>query len=453
MSEPTGSADRIIAERYRVLRILGEGAHAQTLACEDLQEGRTVAVKELRIDRVGDWKHVELFRREAQVLRLVSHPGVPRVFDVFDREDGPRTAFYLVQELIEGRTLREHIEQGPLLGEDEIVRITDGILEILAHLHGRIPPIYHRDIKPSNIMVRPDGSPVLIDFGGVCFGWRAPDKPGTTVVGTFGYMPPEQLVGQVSPRTDLYALGATLLHVVSGAPPHEYSFDTGRIELPRDLPIRSTLRDLIRALLEPAPRARPESANAARRMLAANAAEAAPTTALVRANATPAVLAGDAPQYIDIGPPPRDPKGPFAEVHDTLVDPLNALRTAESRAGYIGAVLMLGLMGLFTFGILPGWYASDRKQRRRRYARLFREGELVRGSIVAVVNHGENSYYGTFKYEYEVSAIRYRGFMHYPATLLRYFSDGDPVAVLYDPAEPADSCFVFRSSGRGAQWG
>jgi tRNA A-37 threonylcarbamoyl transferase component Bud32 len=448
--EPTADA-RIIAGRYRVLRTLGEGALAQTFACEDLQEQRTVAVKELRLERVDNWKHVELFHREAQVLKLVSHPGVPRVFDGLERETDGRAAFYLVQELVEGRSLREHVELGPLLGEDDIVRIADGVLEILAHLHGRIPPVYHRDIKPSNIMVRPDGSPVLIDFGGVCFGWRAPDKPGTTVVGTFGYMPPEQLLGQVGPRTDLYALGATLLHVVSGVPPHEFSFDTGRIEVPKDLPIRPALRDLIGALLEPAPRDRPASAAVARNLLGAGARAPGSAIALVSAPTSMAMPAGDAPQFVDLGPPPRDPNGPFSDVYRVLVDPLNELRSQGSAAGKAAAMLWLGILALVTIGILPMWWASDRKQRRQRYEPLFRDGDVVRGTIAAVTKGSDASFYATFKYEYDVDGVHYRGFIHYPESLVPYLGPGDPVAVLYDAHEPADSCFVYRPSDRGVR--
>ena len=405
-----------------------------------------MVVKELWLDRLDSWKHVELFEREIRVLRLVSHPGVPRVFDSFEHTEDGRTSLVLVQELIEGHSLRARADQGPLLGEDEVARIADGVLEILAHLHSRIPPVYHRDIKPSNIMVRPDGSPALIDFGGVCLGWRRQDEPGTTVVGTFGYMPPEQLLGQVGPRTDLYALGATLLHVISGVPPHEFSFDSGRLEVPSDLPVRAQMRRLVRALLEPAPRDRPASAAAARAILGENDGTVAhalvPTT---RQNAA-AVMGGDGPQFVDLGPAPRDPKGAFADVFVALVDPLNEFRGPRSIAGMLGAGLWIGIISAVSVGILPLWWAGDRDQRGARYERLFREGQLARGTIAAVLKHSDASFYATFKYDYVVDGVNYRAFIHYPEGMQRYFSPGDAVAVLYDPNEPADSCFVYRPS-------
>jgi eukaryotic-like serine/threonine-protein kinase len=335
---------RTIAGRYRVQRVLGEGTWSQTLLAEDTAEPRQVAIKELRVEHVGDWKHVELFQREARVLRLIDHPGVPRVYEVLEAEsETGRPSLFLVQEWIEGRSLREHIEHGPLLGEREIEQITRGVLDVLEHLHSRIPPVYHRDIKPSNIMVRPDGTPVLIDFGGVCFGWRQQDKLGTTVVGTFGYMPPEQLLGHVGPRADLYAFGATLLHVLTGIPPYDFPFDSGRIEVPRELPA-PRLGRLVHALLEPAPRDRPASAAAARALLQGEPA-AASTAALVptRTN-VPAVLAGDGPQYVDPGPPSRDPRGEFADVYLTLTDPINELRNAPSALGKLGVFMGLGVV-------------------------------------------------------------------------------------------------------------
>jgi serine/threonine protein kinase len=90
-------------------------------------------------------------------------------------------------------------------------------------LHARVPPVLHRDIKPANVILRPDGAPVLVDFGAVRTVFRAAAEGGSTVVGTFGYMPFEQYMGQASPASDLYALGATLLHVITGRGPAEFA--------------------------------------------------------------------------------------------------------------------------------------------------------------------------------------------------------------------------------------
>ncbi|MFV8750766.1 serine/threonine-protein kinase [Nannocystaceae bacterium ST9] len=457
---------RTIADRYTIVRRLGRGGFATTWLCRarevrEGEPGKLVALKELRVGRTdepepeaGDssndnpgWKHVELFEREAKVLAMLRHPGVPRVIEYFEH---PREAgglgLYLVQEYVDAPSLRERIEKGPLLGADELERLVHGLLDVLEYMHGRAPPVFHRDIKPSNILVRDDGQPILIDFGGVCFGWRPPTQVGTTVVGTFGYMPPEQLLGHVGATTDLYALGATLLELVSGMPPHEFPWDTGRIEVPDDLPADPRLVRLIRALLEPAPRQRPASPAAARAIYVDT-----PTPAVSKALVAPrvanaiAVMGGDGPRYVDLGPPPRTLDGPFADVYLDLVDPFAMYRVVRNPLSR--ALVMIGY-GVISIGILPIWYWVDRNQRKTRYTRLFLEGHATLGRVLAVTVE-EGGVAANVKYGYEADAVEYRGFMNLPIKLARYWGDGDPVTVLYDPADPTESCFVFRRVQRG----
>lgn len=439
-----------LPDRYRAVRLLGEGGSARTFLCDDAQAGRQVALKELRVEHLESWKHLELFEREARVLAALRHHGIPEVFDSFERADAQgRKALYLVQEYVEGSSLRERIEKGPLLGELEVVELTLALLDVLDYLHGRAPPVYHRDIKPSNVILRPGGHPALIDFGGVCFGWR-PDG-GTTVVGTYGYMAPEQLMGQVGPRSDLYSLGATLLHLVTGQPPSAFSSDAGRLEVPAELPVRPALRRLLGALLEPAPRDRPQTARAARELLLAPAdralVPARPLPAL-RPRAEGGVLVGrDVPQFVDVGPPPRDPRGPFRDVYLTLVDPLNpvpAIRSAGLRT-----LARVGILAgfLLSLGIAPAVYYADRAGRRRRYHDLFVSGVLVEGRIVSFAGTPQHNIYATIGYEYEVAGQRYRAFMKYEIELTAVCAIGDPVAVLHAPDDPARSCFAYRKIG------
>jgi hypothetical protein len=443
---------RTIAERYEVVRQLGRGGFATTWLCRPKAEpARLVAVKELRLgasDAVDDgnpeWKHVELFEREAKVLAMLRHQSVPRVIEYFEHARERGLGLYLVQEYVDAPSLRERLDRGPLLGAEELERVVHGLLDVLEYLHGRAPPVFHRDVKPSNILIRDDGQPVLIDFGGVCLGWRPPTQVGTTVVGTFGYMPPEQLLGHVGATTDLYALGATLLELASGMPPHEFPWDTGRLEVPDDLPADPRLVRLIRALLEPAPRKRPASAAAARAIYTS---EPSPSVALAPAASGPtaiAVMGGDSPRYVDVGPPPRDPTGPFADIYLDLVDPYAMYRRVHNRFGR--GLLMLG-SGVITFGIVPLWYAAHKRQRANRYRRLFIEGSAVLGRILAVT-HEQDAVTSNVKFAYQVEDVEYRGFIEYPTKLARYWSDGDPVTVLYDPADPTESCFVFRRTVR-----
>ena len=450
---------RTIADRYTVVRQLGRGGFATTWLCRlrEPREGdadKLFAVKELRVGRSDEpepddddakdnpaWKHVELFEREAKVLAMLRHSGVPRVIEYFEhpRERGG-VGLYLVQEFVDAPSLRERLERGPLLGADELEALIHGLLDVLEYMHGRAPPVFHRDIKPSNILVRDDGHPVLIDFGGVCFGWRPASQVGTTVVGTFGYMPPEQLLGHVGATTDLYALGATLLELVSGMPPHEFPYDTGRIEVPDDLPADPRLVRLIRALLEPAPRQRPASPAAARAIYVSEPALVSKAIVAAPVGKALAVMGGDGPRYVELGPPPRDVEGPFADVYADLIDPFAMYRLIRNPVARGLAVFGLGVM---TIGIFPIWYWADRRIRIRRYRRLFCEGMVVRGSVLTVTND-EGGVSSTVKYGYELDELEYRGFMQMPIKLARYWSEGDPITVLYDANDPTESCFVFR---------
>src|SRR5690606_29402670 len=256
-----------IRERYRLSHPLGEGTSAETWLAHDETEDRQVAIKLLRVEHLENWKYLELFEREAAVLASLEHHGVPVLYDFFEWSDDDKTRLVLVQEFIDGSPLVDRIEGGVRLGEVETLQLTLGVLDVLDYLHSRNPPVYHRDIKPSNIILRAMGAPVLVDFGSVCDGWRPTDERGSTIVGTHGFMPPEQYLGQIAPSSDLYALGATLLYLVSGRHPRDFPFDSGRIEVPDDLPTTPAMKRLITALLEPAPRDRPASARVAREIL------------------------------------------------------------------------------------------------------------------------------------------------------------------------------------------
>jgi hypothetical protein len=381
-------------------------------------------------------------------MAMIRHPSVPRLIEYFEHtRDAGGLGLYLVQQYVEAPSLRERLGQGSgprnsmagLLGGDELDRLVRGLLDVLEYLHGRAPPVFHRDIKPSNILVREDATPVLIDFGGVCFGWRPAGQVGTTVVGTFGYMPPEQLLGHVGATSDLYALGATLLEVASGMPPHEFPFDNGRIEVPDDLPAEPRLAALIKALLEPAPRKRPASAAAAR-MIYENPEPKQLALPMRPPTAAIAVMTGEGPRFVEVGPPPRDPEGEMADVYLDLIDPFAMFRLIRNPVAR--GLARLGA-GVGTLGVLPALMWFYTRARVRRYRRLFIGGHAIVGRIVAVVVD-EGGATATIKYGYQVDGLEYRAFMEVSAKLARYWSDGDAVTVLHDAEDPSDSCFVFR---------
>ena len=453
MSDPQASSDPlsgtpyVVAGRYEVIRVLGEGSSARTLLCTDLREGRRVAVKELHFKHLEDWKHLELFEREAKVLALLDHRGIPKIFDFFEGPEASTTVF-IVQEFIEGASLQQRMDSGPMLGQQEVHDLALSLLDVLEYIHGRAPPVLHRDIKPSNVLVRSNGDAALVDFGGVCFGWQPPSQAGATVVGTFGYMPPEQLLGQTGATSDLYALGATLLHVLTGEAPSDFPFDSGRIEVPPDLPAGDSLTRLIEALLRPAPRDRPQTAALAREVLIAHHPEtrpiAVPTNVVLESDygGDDAVKVwGEHPRFLALGASSRELDGEFRDVYRNLVNPLFPAKKMWSREMHAFWVVIACFLSVISLGTAPIFYLKGVKDRERRYADLLRSGRSAEGVVVAVE---EGALYATFKYEFEVAGAKYVGFMEYAQEMTEYLSAGDSVPVLFDPANPTRSCFVYR---------
>jgi serine/threonine protein kinase len=301
------------------------------------------------------------------------------------------------------------MESGPMLGQNEIHEIAVGVLDVLAYLHGRAPPVIHRDIKPSNVLLRANGTPALIDFGGVRAAWQPRGAAGATVVGTFGYMAPEQFAGHAGPTSDLYALGATLLHLVTGHPPSDFPFDSGRIEVPDDLPADKPLADLIEALLRPAPRDRPGTAQVARDMLTNPASRK--TVQLTTSRSMPPALAvapprkalfGESgePRFVDMGDPPRDPLGEFRDVYRNLMHPMFPARRAWSDAEHVFWVGFAGAVSVVTLGSAPAIYGWLLWKRRRKYEVLFRHGLFTTGTIRSVPD--ATGAHTMIRYDYDV---------------------------------------------------
>lgn len=205
-----------VVRGYRVQRLLSQTPHARLYAAEDSQ-GAHVALKELLFSVVPDVQQVDAFEREAALLAALQHPRIPHFLASFREGEGIHTRLYLVQELIDGMPLEARLREG-VLNEAEMVDLARQVLPILAYLHGRTPKVVHRDLKPANLMLDRNGRVALIDFG-VARHLAHGATHGATLVGTFGYMPPEQLGGTVDETSDLYALGATLVHAVTGLPP------------------------------------------------------------------------------------------------------------------------------------------------------------------------------------------------------------------------------------------
>lgn len=239
--------DSLRGGRYVVVGTLGAGAQAKTLDAVDKREGRPVAIKRFDVSGARSWKDVELAEREARVLAALSHPMLPRYVEHFEEEG----VLYLVMEKIEGEPLSRLRKKGPM-SPVEVRRFLDDARTILGYLHRRTPPVIHRDLKPGNVLRRPDGSYAFVDFGAVRDRMRP--EGGSTVVGTFGYMAPEQFQGRAGPQSDVYAVGATALALLTGREPEDLPHKGLAFDLGAALPnVDADLRAALASMLEPDP--------------------------------------------------------------------------------------------------------------------------------------------------------------------------------------------------------
>lgn len=209
--------------RYRVEEVLAAGGMGAVYRAIHLNLKHACALKEM-LERFADEEErklgVEWFEREAQMLLRLSHPMIPRIFDSFAEDE----QYYLVMELVDGRTLARVLEQEGKprgLPEARVRQWAIQLCEVLAYLHERKPhPVIFRDLKPTNIMLTKDEEIRLIDFGIA----RAFQEGTGTQVMTLGYAPLEQIRGKAEPRSDLYALGATLHQMLTAKKPSVEEF-------------------------------------------------------------------------------------------------------------------------------------------------------------------------------------------------------------------------------------
>jgi len=257
----------IIQSRYRIASILGQGGIGVTYAAFDAQTGDRVALKALSFRRMNVWKVLELFEREAKVLAQLDHPAIPRYLDYFQIDRDLDRDFYIVQQLVEGKSLAQAIADGWHGSEEDIKQIAEQVLEVLSYLHQLKPPVIHRDIKPQNIILQPNRKIALVDFGAVQDTYRNTQIGGSTVVGTYGYMPPEQFRGKAVPATDLYALGATILFLLTGRSPADLPEIKLKISFRNSVNISAHFANWLEKMIEPAIEDRFNSAQQALKFL------------------------------------------------------------------------------------------------------------------------------------------------------------------------------------------
>ncbi|MCA1816549.1 MAG: protein kinase [Acidobacteria bacterium] len=240
MSKPL-DAGTLLYSRYEIVRRIGGGGMGAVYLAKDKNLGdQPRAVKEMiqqNIDESQHEKAVNDFRRESMLLSSLEHQSIPTIYDYF--YDDAAARFYLVMKYISGGDFLARLRNAPggRLDEKTVTDWGCQIADVLHYLHKQSPPIIYRDLKPANLMIDGNsGRVMLIDFG--IARWVQKEEKGVTAVGTMGYAPPELFSGKVEPRSDIYSLGATMFHLLTGADPQDNPlliFDFNKNPRPRQI--------------------------------------------------------------------------------------------------------------------------------------------------------------------------------------------------------------------------
>jgi serine/threonine-protein kinase len=221
-------SNSLLNSRYVILQKIAQGGMSAIYRAIDKQTpGAIWAIKEMSETAIAPGERaetVEAFRREAIMLQALDHPNLVKVIDVF--QDRSQRRWYMVMEFIEGKTLLQVMQEAPgNLVERRVINWAAQICDVLCFLHTQNPPIIYRDMKPGNVMEQTkDGVCKVIDFGIARF-WKPGRTKDTLILGTPGYAPPEQYgKGQTTPASDVYALGATMHHLLTGRDPESKPF-------------------------------------------------------------------------------------------------------------------------------------------------------------------------------------------------------------------------------------
>lgn len=210
----------VIDGKYEILTEIGRGGMSTVYLAMDKHLNKQWAVKEIR--KKGDGKNdkivVNSLLAEANLMKRLDHPSLPRIVDIIDNG----ITIYVVMDYIEGRSLDGILKEYGAQPEEMVIGWAKQLCDALSYLHTQKPPIIYRDMKPANIMLKPEGNIKIIDFG-IAREYKEKNLADTTVLGTPGYAPPEQYTGQTDPRSDIYALGMTMHHLLTGVDPRTQS--------------------------------------------------------------------------------------------------------------------------------------------------------------------------------------------------------------------------------------
>ncbi len=236
----------LLANRYRIISPLTEGGIGSVHLGYDIRLNKVCAIKELFKKRLEEMSKMEyeasinLFKKEVELLANLRHPNIPCVTDYFIENE----RYYLVMDYIDGKDLELTLDEEGAVSEKQVIEWAIQICRILEYLHGQFPPIIHGDIKPANLIIRKtDGAIILVDFGSASA--ATSKKTLDTSYGTEGYAAPEQYLGKLDARCDIYSLGVTLYELLTGNLP-EIAFEFGPLREARpDLPISEDIDNIV----------------------------------------------------------------------------------------------------------------------------------------------------------------------------------------------------------------
>ena len=209
-----------IRDRYVLSELLGESGVGRTWLAHDKADDRKVVLKVLDFARLGDWSELELFRREVELLKSVDHPSIPAYVEDFTIDEAGESLLVLVQRFVPGKNLEHLVTAGRRFSIKAIRSLTRELLRTLQYIHALRPQVIHRDVHPRNIVLDDRSRPHLVDFGaagGVLEGGLAGGAAASAL--SVGYVPPEQLAGSTTAASDLYALGMTVVFLLTGKDP------------------------------------------------------------------------------------------------------------------------------------------------------------------------------------------------------------------------------------------
>ena len=211
--------------KYKILNKIGQGGMGVVYLAMNEKANKQWAIKEMRKEKN---KNYEIMKQslitETNLLKELKHPYLPSIADIIENDD----TIIIVMDYVEGRPLSDILSEEGVIEEDKVADYAIQLCDVLDYLHSQNPPIIYRDLKPANIMLRPDGKITLIDFG-TARKYNYDSVSDTTCLGTIGYAAPEQFAGetlrQTDARTDIYNLGATMYHLLTGVNPSEPPYE------------------------------------------------------------------------------------------------------------------------------------------------------------------------------------------------------------------------------------